>query len=438
VDDARTLISSTRRPGDPPLAEAGLSVAYYSPSWPPGTESNGVVTYVGTITQGMQRMGNVATVMTHQVARDAPPDGIYHLGAGGERLTLPGRLLDRLEFRVRPARAFDRTTCRSIVAATRRAIDERGVQLLEMEESFGWPYRLRKKLPIPIIVRLHGPWFLNGPADGKPDDAILRQRVRQEGLAIRAADGITAPSRDVLERTRSHYGLDLEGAEVIPNPVPDIPVSERWIPASSESREILFIGRFDLHKGGDTIIDAFAGVAGRIPRARLRFVGQDRGIVDRGGRRWAVRDYIEDRLPGALERGQVEYLGQRPHATLPGLRRCAAVTVVCSRYETFGITATEAMSQGCPLVVTEAGALPEIVEDGVNGLVCRSDDPGELAEKLCSILDNPSYAARLGHQAEIDSRRRYDSDLIAAQSADYYQRVIARARTQQQTRSTAK
>jgi hypothetical protein len=139
VDNARTLNTSTSRPGETTRAEVGLSVAYYSPSWPPGTGSNGVVTYVGTITQALQRMGNVATVMSHQVARDAPLDGIYDLGTEGEIRTLPSRLLDRLEFRVRPARAFDRTTCRSIVAATRRAIDERGVQLLEMEEFFGCP-----------------------------------------------------------------------------------------------------------------------------------------------------------------------------------------------------------------------------------------------------------------------------------------------------------
>jgi glycosyltransferase involved in cell wall biosynthesis len=119
------------------------------------------------------------------------------------------------------------------------------------------------------------------------------------------------------------------------------------------------------------------------------------------------------------------------HSALADLRRRAAVTVVCSRYETFGLTATEAMSQGCPLVVTAAGALSEIVQDGVNGLVCRPNDPGDLAEKLCLLLGSPPYAERLGCQAAIDSRQRYNPDLLATRSVDYYQCVIARARTKQ-------
>ena len=105
--------------------------------------------------------------------------------------------------------------------------------------------------------------------------------------------------------------------------------------------------------------------------------------------------------------------------------------MVCSRYEAFGLTATEAMSQGCPLVATAAGALAEIVQDGVNGLVCRPEDPEDLAEKLCLLLENPPYAERLGRQAAADCRRRYDPGLLAARSVDYYQRVIARAQTKQ-------
>ena len=251
-----------------------------------------------------------------------------------------------------------------------------------------------------------------------------------------AADGITAPSLDVLERTRAYYGLDLEQAEVIPNPVPDTAGGTTWNAAQSKPYEIVFIGRFDLHKGGDSIIDAFRIVAERIPQARLRFVGLDRGIPGSDGRKWTIREYTDDRIPGAWQSGRFEWLDNQPHAALAGLRFQAAVTVVCSRYEAFGLTATEAMSQGCPLVATAAGALSEIVQDGVNGLVCRPDDPADLAEKLCLLLENPSCAERLGHQAAVDSRRRYNPGLLAARSVDYYQRVIARARTSPSTSPT--
>ena len=87
-----------------------------------------------------------------------------------------------------------------------------------MEEAFGLAGWLQWVIPIPVCIRLHGPWFLNGAALGVPEDNAFRRRVALEGWAIRHASAVTAPSLDVLERTRTYYGLALEGAQVIPNP----------------------------------------------------------------------------------------------------------------------------------------------------------------------------------------------------------------------------
>jgi glycosyltransferase involved in cell wall biosynthesis len=421
------MLNSAARGTGAGSGEERLSLAFYSPSWPPGNDSNGIVTYVGTTITGLQALGHGVSVISPSVTRGTTAEGIYSLDEYHANRTLPDRLLDRLTRFRGPDQVLARIACRAIATAARRAVTERGVQLLEMEETFGWSLTVQRRIPIPLVVRLHGPWFLTGPANGHPTDASLRARVRKEGLALRAADGVTAPSLDVLERTRSYYGLALKHAEVIPNPVPDAPAWSYWNPRKCNPHEILFIGRFDLNKGGDIIIDAFRRVIERIPQARLRFIGLDRGIPRGDGRNWTIREYTEERLPGAWRSGQVEWLDRQPHSALADLRRQAAVTVVCSRYETFGLTATEAMSQGCPLVVTAAGGLSEIVQDGVNGLVCRPDDPGDLAEKLCILLENPPSAERLGCQAAVDCRQRYDPDLLAARAVDYYRRVITRA-----------
>jgi glycosyltransferase involved in cell wall biosynthesis len=416
-------------------AQESLSLAFYCPCWPPGKTSNGIVTYVGAIVPALEAQGHVVSILSRSPAGRTTTAGVYDIEQYKAGHTLAERLLDRLAWLRGCNHGVERVVSRSIAAATGLAITEHGVHLLEIEESFGWPLGVRRKIPIPLVVRLHGPWFLTGPANGYPADTEFRTRVTKEGLGLGAADGITAPSVDVLERTRAYYGLALEHAEVIPNPVPDVPASKCWNPAECEPYEILFIGRFDRLKGGDLIIDAFSRVVARLPQARLRFVGSDPGIQDSAGKTWMVRDYIEDRIPEAWKSGRVQWLDRQPHAALADLRRSAALTVVCSRYETFGLTATEAMSQGCPLVATAAGALSEIVQDGVNGLVCRPDDPEDLAEKLCLLLENPPYAERLGRQAAVDSRRRYDPGLLAARTVDYYQRVIARARTNHSTPS---
>jgi glycosyltransferase involved in cell wall biosynthesis len=79
---------------------------------------------------------------------------------------------------------------------------------------------------------------------------------------------------------------------------------------------------------------------------------------------------------------------------------------------------------GCPLVATGAGALPEIIQDGVNGLLRRPDDLGDLAAKLSFLLNGPAAAELLGRQAAVDCRQRYSSGLLAARSADYHRRLL--------------
>jgi len=106
------------------------------------------------------------------------------------------------------------------------------------------------------------------------------------------------------------------------------------------------------------------------------------------------------------------------------VRKRALVTVVPSRYETFGITAAEAMMAGCPLVVGAAGALTELVQDGLNGLVSRSGDADDLAEKIVTMLKNPDRAAGLGAQAARDAKVRYDPVVVAKQTLEFYRTVV--------------
>jgi glycosyltransferase involved in cell wall biosynthesis len=306
----------------------------------------------------------------------------------------------------------------------RRAIAERGIQILEMEETFGWAGWLRPAVSVPICVRLHGPWFLNGKATGVPDDEIFRQRVREEGQAIRVADAVTAPSRDVLQRVRDFYGLALPEAEVIPAPTWPVPVPERWRLEQCNPNQVLFVGRFDRHKGGDLIIEAFGRVLEAIPEARLRFAGPDRGCMTDDGRTWNIEDFIRDRIPGALETGRIEWLGIQSFPALAQLRRGAMVSVVCSRYENFPLTVVEAMALGCPVVAAATGGITEILQDGVNGLLHRTEDPSDIAAKIISLLKSPGQAAQFGCQAAADCQRRFYPDAVAERLIELYRRVI--------------
>ena len=403
-----------------------LTLGYLCPGWPPDSHPNGIVTSVAAVTGGLRRAGHHPHILVRMVSNSADDATVHEYASPSRDGMLKHRLLHALRSRLGPKFGMADAQVHAIRLGILRLAAEQGVRLVEMEESFGWAEGVQRLLHLPIVVRLHGPWFLTGPSNGVVEDAEFRKRVQSEGRAIAAAFAVSSPSHDVLDRTRAHYGLPLKAAEVIPNPAPTCPASDRWRPEDCDPNLILFIGRFDRIKGGDVVIDAFDRVLRKVPDARLQFAGPDRGIIDDDGRAWSVADYIRARAPEGSAAGRIEFLGQRPHATLATLRRKAAVVVACSRYENFPTTVLEAGAQGCPLVASRAGGIPEIIQDDVNGLLCGPGDPDELAGYLIRLLNDRGLAERLGRQVGIDCERMYHPDVVAARMVEFYRRVLAR------------
>jgi glycosyltransferase involved in cell wall biosynthesis len=105
------------------------------------------------------------------------------------------------------------------------------------------------------------------------------------------------------------------------------------------------------------------------------------------------------------------------------------VTVVCSRYETFSSTTLEALTMGCPAVAARVGGIREILEDEVDGLLHRPEDPDDLADKILILLNDHERAARLGKHAGETCERRFHPSVIARQFVDFYGQVVQRRRS---------
>ncbi|QDV39640.1 Glycogen synthase (plasmid) [Tautonia plasticadhaerens] len=411
--------------GGPPLA-----IGLFCPAWPPERFANGIITYVASVAEGMRELGHRPYLLAAGLAEgEGPPcePGLVDLKPIS-RATGAGRLAEAAAARFRPPSPD--SGIRRVARGLRRAA--RGgvlglprLDVLEVEETLGLPGFVAGRGAPPVIARLHGPWFLNGPNQGAdPASPEFARRVRAEGDGIAASRAVTSPSADTLRRTRERYGLALGQAEAIPNPVLLVPEGRRWRPEEAEPGHVLFVGRFDRHKGGDTIIDAFALLLRDRPDARLTFVGPDPGL-DRDGRRWSLPEYASTRLPGALEDGRVRWLGRRTPAEVSALRGRASATVVASRYETFAITITEAMAAGCPLVATRAGGAGELFEHEEHGLYAEPDDPVGLASAISRLLADPSAASAMGRRAAGHCERRYAPAVVARQTIRFYRRVLS-------------
>src|SRR5215467_5497871 len=138
-----------------------LSVGYISPGWPQDAFANGVVAYIADMADQLRRTGHQVTILASRMVGPKPDASIYDLHQVLSSRGWGHRMQDRLESRIAPRWASYRANRRMLCQMVGRAVAERGIQLVEIEEAFGHSRGIRRRIAIPVCVRLHGPWFLN-------------------------------------------------------------------------------------------------------------------------------------------------------------------------------------------------------------------------------------------------------------------------------------
>ena len=99
-----------------------------------------------------------------------------------------------------------------------------------------------------------------------------------------------------------------------------------------------------------------------------------------------------------------------------------------SAQESFGLAALEAMACEVPVVASNVGGLPEIIEDGVTGFVCPPDAVDEMAERGIALLTDAALRASIARPPRKMVRERYCTDLVVPQYEALYRDVLGAAR----------
>jgi glycosyltransferase involved in cell wall biosynthesis len=105
-----------------------------------------------------------------------------------------------------------------------------------------------------------------------------------------------------------------------------------------------------------------------------------------------LRSNLESMAAGA----PVRFLGEVPHARVPELLRDSRALVLCSSVEGVPNVVLEALAHNRPVIATPVGAIPELVEDGVNGRLVPVGDPEALAAAMRDLLDDATWMALAG------------------------------------------
>lgn len=207
---------------------------------------------------------------------------------------------------------------------------------------------------------------------------------------------------------------------------------------SADDRILLFVGRLTPEKGVHVAIRAMQRVLERVPSARLLIAGgfhpNPPSPLVSSTRRGREHDFEEmkPRYRELLEElaaplgDRVQFLSDVPHGQLGVLYGAADLFVHPAIWdEPFGMILTEAMAFGCPVVSTRAGGIPEIVSDGVTGLLVEPGDAQGLGEAIVRVLLDPALARKMGEAGRARVESDFTWDRTAARLSDLLSAVIA-------------
>jgi glycosyltransferase involved in cell wall biosynthesis len=269
---------------------------------------------------------------------------------------------------------------------------------------------------VPLVISLHG------------SDISLAERraffTRAARRAFAAADGMSAGS-DHLRRRAEALGAQPNRVETIRWGVdtvrfaphePDGKLREHLLGSGSRDDVLVAaVGRLVECKGLEYLIEA----AARVPGIRVVIVGDGelRADLERSAR-------ILD--------APVTFAGALPHdqvADVLAAADAAAVPFVVDRsgrVDGFGMTVLEALASARPLIATTVGAVPELMRDGVNGLLVPEKDVAALATALERLRDDPLERQRLGEEGRRTALESHTWDDVGRALEKLYERALRR------------
>lgn len=190
----------------------------------------------------------------------------------------------------------------------------------------------------------------------------------------------------------------------------------------SEADKILrvfFLGRMEHRKGFDILAKAWPKVAASIPHVQLIVAGEDLPYQDEPSYfSWSIKKMPID------VRKRIDYRGVIDSVERELLYQQCDICVIPSRYESFGLTALEAMRYGKPVISCCVGGIPEVVRHGITGILVPPEDHETLAEALIKMLQDIDFREQLGRNALVDVDNRFSIERVVMETANFYMSLV--------------
>jgi glycosyltransferase involved in cell wall biosynthesis len=271
---------------------------------------------------------------------------------------------------------------------------------------------------LPLVTSLHG------------SDVYLSEKAAPlsatAAAIFRASGGITACSSDLHERALRlgapadrtvtlPYGVDTSAFQPDPQATPAV---RQQFGLALDAKLVVSVSRLVYKKGLTHLLAAFPQVLVQHPTATLVIAGYGdlREELEQQAKHLGIAERV--RFPGQLSRAEsAAMIAAADVHVIPSIRDQAG------NMDGLPNTLLEGMSAGRAIVASRLAGIPDVITDGIHGLLVPEQDPPALAQAISTLLGDPALAARLGQAA----RARILAELTWAAAAERFEQVYAHA-----------
>ncbi len=284
-----------------------------------------------------------------------------------------------------------------------------------------------KRLKLPYVLYLEADEVFEYDVMGESITGLQRWRA-QEAMRynLQAADCIICVSEPLKRHLATRWAVPTDKTVVFPN-VADVqrfrpdPLASADVRASfglGASPLVIFVGNFYEWHDVTTLLDAFAQASGAFPDAQLLLVGD-------GVRRQAMMQHAADL---GIEQA-VHFTGLVAHSEVPRLLAAADIAVVPyppmeSELWLSPLKLFEYMASGKAIIASAIGQLPDVIQDGCNGLLVEPGDVTAMASSLETLIGNEDLRRRLARQARQDAESKHSWERYLSRLESLFAAVI--------------
>jgi len=273
-------------------------------------------------------------------------------------------------------------------------------------------------LNIPVVTRLQTPAKIVHDIHeyDKTDDNLLFYEF--EKRLMEKSSGVIAISDSIAKTITDTYSIDFED-KLYKNYLGIEDLKFEAIYHKDEKIRIFFIGRLERRKGISNLLEVIPNILAKHKNIEFRLAGAD--IYDKITGT-TFKKYFKRKYKHLMK--NVLFLGEIPDGQKEQELESCDIFVSPSLYESFGIIFIEAMRHKKPVIGCNIGGIPEIIDNGITGLLCEPDNNSDLEKALFNLIENKSMRENMGQKGYERFKEMFTRDKMADETLEIYKKII--------------